>query len=85
MIIQVCVGSSCYLRGSEALVTLFQEAIEAHGLSDEIILTGSFCAGRCNRTGVTVQVDEDVFCGITPELFPSFFEEKVLSRLKKEV
>ena len=28
MIIQICVGSSCHLKGSQRIVELFQEMIE---------------------------------------------------------
>ena len=85
MIVQVCVGSSCYLRGSEQIVELFQKAIEEHGLENEIILTGCFCAGKCNRTGVTVQVDDDIFCSVTAETFREFFEKNILSRIHQGV
>ena len=52
MIIQICIGSSCHLKGSERLVELFQDAIKDSGYYDEITLAGSFCTGRCNREGV---------------------------------
>ena len=81
MIVQVCVGSSCHLKGSEEIVELFQKAVEAHHLEQEIILVGSFCIGKCNRIGVTVQVDDDVYTGITRETFQDFFKEKVLEKL----
>ena len=81
MIVQVCVGSSCHLKGSEEIVELFQKAVEAHQLEQEITLVGSFCIGKCNRIGVTVQVDDDVYTGITRETFQEFFKEKVLEKL----
>ncbi|MGN0589290.1 MAG: (2Fe-2S) ferredoxin domain-containing protein [Ruminiclostridium sp.] len=79
MIIQVCVGSSCHLKGSAEIVELFQNAISEHRLDREITLAGSFCIGKCNRIGVTVQVDDDIYTGITRENFKEFFNEKVLS------
>ncbi len=82
MIIQICVGSSCHIKGSEELVDLFQDAIAKNGLEGEITLAGSFCTGRCNREGVTVAVDDDVFTGVTPEKFEAFFEENILKRIK---
>ncbi len=82
MIIQICVGSSCHIKGSEELVDLFQNAIAKNGLEGEITLAGSFCTGRCNREGVTVAVDDDVFTGVTPEKFEAFFEENILKRIK---
>lgn len=84
MIIQICVGSSCHLKGSEALVGLFQTAIAENKLDGDITLAGSFCTGKCNREGVTITVDDAVYTGITPENFNTFFNDKVLAELKKE-
>ena len=84
MIIQICVGSSCHLKGSEKLVELFQKAIEERKLDNDITLAGSFCTGQCNRVGVTITVNDDVYIGITPETFESFFNDKVMPALVKE-
>lgn len=84
MVVQVCVGSSCHLKGSEKIVELLGRAVEEHGLENTITLSGSFCIGKCNRTGVTVQVDDEVCTGITPESFPQFFNEKILSKIKTQ-
>ena len=80
MIIQVCVGSACHLKGSPEIVELIQKAVEENHLKDEITLAGSFCIGKCNRVGVTIQVDDDVHTGITKENFKEFFQEHVLSK-----
>lgn len=84
MIIQICVGSSCHIKGSAEIVELFQNAVAAHGLEDDVTLSGSFCTGRCNRVGVTVQIDDDVYTGVTREDFKDFFAEKVLAPLRNE-
>ena len=81
MIIQICVGSSCHLKGSEEIVALLQEAVKEHQLEDKVTLAGSFCTGQCNRIGVTVQVDDDIYPGVTRESFKEFFSEKVLKKL----
>lgn len=78
VIVQVCVGSACHLKGSQEIVELFEKAIEEHHLEDDIMLCGSFCMGKCNREGVTVQVDDDVYVGITPASFKEFFSDKIL-------
>lgn len=80
MIIQICVGSSCHLKGSPEIIELLQKAVEQNHLEDEITLAGSFCIGRCNRVGVTIQVDDDIHTGITKENFKEFFQENVLSK-----
>ena len=81
MITQICVGSSCHLKGSAAIIELLQKAVEENGIADEVTLTGSFCMGVCNRIGVTVAVDDEVHTGITPEGFKEFFKTCVLDRL----
>ncbi len=82
MVIQVCIGSSCHIKGSHQIVELLKQAIETHSLQDEVTLAGSFCIGQCNRVGVTVQVDDQVYTGITPESFGEFFNNKILALLK---
>lgn len=84
MIIQICVGSSCHLKGSSEIVGLLQKAIADNQLESEITLAGSFCIGKCNRVGVTVQVDDEIHIGVTKENFKEFFKEKVLEVLEKE-
>ncbi len=79
MVIQVCVGSSCHLKGSPEIVELLTEAIRTHHLEDKITLTGSFCIGKCNRVGVTIQVDDEIHVGITRENFKTFFNDNVLA------
>ena len=84
MVIQVCVGSSCHLKGSHDIVMLLQDAIEKHHLENEITLVGSFCIGKCNRVGVTIQVNDDVHVGITKENFKEFFNENILSAVERK-
>ena len=84
MIIQICVGSSCHLKGSPEIVELLQKAIEEYDLAGDVTLVGSFCIGKCNRVGVTVQVDDDIHVGITKDNFKEFFKENVLAKFGKE-
>lgn len=84
MIVRVCIGSSCHLRGSREIVELFQKEIAARALEDDVVLAGSFCLGQCNRTGVTVQIDDDIYSGVTREGFPAFFAEHILAPLEAE-
>ncbi len=82
MIIQICVGSSCHIKGSAEIVEMLQAAVAEHHLENEVTLAGSFCIGKCNRVGVTVQVDEEVYTGVTKEGFKDFFQENVLAKLR---
>ena len=82
MIIQICVGSSCHIKGSAEIVELLQSAVAEHHLEHEVTLAGSFCTGKCNRVGVTVQVDDEVHVGVTKEGFKEFFQTQVLAKLR---
>ena len=80
----VCVGSSCHLKGSQDIVELFEKSVKDHNIEDEVVLSGSFCIGKCNRVGVTVQVDDEIHVGITRENFKEFFTENILKVIENE-
>ena len=82
LVVQVCVGSACHLKGSQDIIEMLQKAVEKHHLEDDVVLTGSFCIGKCNRVGVTVQANDDVHIGVTKENFNEFFREHILSAVE---
>ena len=82
IVVQICVGSSCHLKGSAQIVELMQKAVADNNIESEVTLAGSFCIGKCNRVGVTVQVDDDIHTGITVENFREFFTENILRKVK---
>ena len=82
--VNVCVGSSCHLKGSQDIVELLMQAIKDNNLNGLVELSGTFCIGQCNRVGVTVQVDDEVHVGVTRENFNEFFKKNVLEVAIKE-
>ena len=80
MMITICVGSSCHVKGSDEVVARLEELLNEHQLKDQVELTGTFCIGRCQE-GVCVMVDGE-FCSVSPASTDAFFEEKVLKPLK---
>ncbi len=84
LFVEICVGSSCHLKGAPDIAEMFREKIEKGKLEDDIILTGCFCAGRCNREGVTVKVGETVYTGVTKEGFPAFWDTRVLPAVEAD-
>lgn len=81
MIVRICVGSSCHIKGAPELVELLQKELAERHLENKVTLAGSFCTGKCNRDGVTIQVDDEIYVGITKESFREFFNDKVLKKL----
>lgn len=82
IVVQICLGSSCHLKGSMDLVEMLEKEIKEKNLEDEVVLTGGFCLGKCNREGVTVKVDDDEFVGVTVGGFREFFDKNILERVK---
>ena len=79
MTIQVCVGSSCHLRGSYQIIELMTEALKKNGLQDDVTLSAAFCLGKCT-VGVSIKVDDEIVCGVSPENFQQIFDQHVLKR-----
>ena len=82
--IQICIGSSCHRKGAPEIVRLLQKYIKDNSCEDRIALTGTLCAGRCNRDGVTVTVGDDVYTGVTPEGFDAFWNDKIVPAMKAD-
>ena len=82
--IQICIGSSCHLKGAPEIVRLLQKYIKDNSCEDRIALTGTLSAGRCNRDGVTVTVGDDVYTGVTPEGFDAFWNDKIVPAMKAD-
>lgn len=81
MVITICIGSSCHLKGSREIVQLLEKLISLHKLDNKVELNGSFCMGQCVN-GVCVKVEEELF-SLSPDNTESFFEREVLGRLKE--
>lgn len=64
--VRVCVGTSCFLRGSQDLLTQLIHRLPAEGLEDRVDINATFCSERCNR-GPTVHIGEEVIYGATAD------------------
>ena len=82
MNITVCIGSSCHLKGSRAVVEQLERLILERGMKGEIELRGSFCMGQC-QTGVSVLLD-GTYYSLTPENTERFLIQTVLPKLAEE-
>jgi NADH:ubiquinone oxidoreductase subunit E len=82
--VEVCIGSSCHLKGAPDIVALLEEAVRDNGLEDSIVLSGSFCAAKCNRIGVTVSVNETAYTDITKDNFAEFWKDKIMKAAEND-
>jgi NADH-quinone oxidoreductase subunit G len=66
VLVEVCLGTSCFLRGSEALLRGLVREAEEHGIEKLVDIRGSFCFEQCDR-GPTVTVAGESFQHCTLE------------------
>jgi len=57
--VSVCVGTSCYLRGSQDLLRAIISRLREEGLDEQVDVKATFCFERCDR-GPTVRVGDQV-------------------------
>ncbi len=90
MIVKICVGSSCHLKGSYEVIEAFKALVTKYKAEQQVSLQASFCLGCCAE-GVTVKCLPQEECAETDvitlhkasaENAEQLFTEQVLPLLK---
>ncbi|MBE0068998.1 (2Fe-2S) ferredoxin domain-containing protein [Thermoanaerobacterium thermosaccharolyticum] len=81
MVITVCVGSSCHLKGSYDVINELKKFIKDYNLEDRVELKADFCMGNCLRA-VSAKIDDGKCLSIKPNSVEKFFREYVLGNLQ---
>lgn len=63
-VIEICVGSSCFVKGSNELVLILKKYLEENNLEEKVQLKGAFCMGQCAK-GLGVRVNGKLLEGVT--------------------
>jgi len=58
--IEVCLGSSCFLKGAYTVLDTFAALQRQHGMEHTVRVAGAFCKEHC-RSGVSVAIDETLY------------------------
>jgi NADH:ubiquinone oxidoreductase subunit E len=82
LLITICVGSSCSLRGSDELASELFRLIKKEKLEGLVDIVGAFCMDACSK-GVSVRVGEREFSGIIPRQSEEFFYKEVMGQAEK--
>lgn len=80
MIIDVCVGSSCHLKGSYEVIQKIQDLIKENDLGSKVAVKASFCLGNCSK-GVSMKIDDEPIYNVTPNSIKDIFYEKVMNKV----
>ena len=82
MILKVCVGSACHIKGSYDVIKIITKIIEEEGLEKKVELKACFCLNNCTE-GVSVVIDDEekaysFYKKNTEEKFKEIIKEKIL-------
>lgn len=80
LIVTICVGSSCSIRGSDELASEIQRLIEKEHLEGLVDIVGAFCMDTCSK-GVSVRIGDQAFSGIRPDDAETFFYKEIMGRV----
>ncbi len=83
VVVQVCVGSSCHMKGSYQVIKTFTQLIQVNELEDVVTLKASFCMGRC-LTGISVMVNDTPVDNVGFANADQIFYEHILPLAQKE-
>lgn len=79
LVVEICVGSSCHMKGSYEVIHQFKELIAAHALQDHVVLKASFCMKQCTN-GIAMRIDEKPVTGVSPGNCAGIFRTYVLGK-----
>lgn len=71
--ITICVGSSCFLKGSNKILSTLNEKIKEKNLENKCIVKGACCLGMCGK-GIAVKVNNNPVIAIDESDLNSFIE-----------
>lgn len=77
MIVTICVGSSCHLKGSYEVINELKRLIKEYELGDRVELKADFCMGNCINA-VSAKVNDGKCLSISPQTVERFFKEYIL-------
>lgn len=71
MVIEICVGSSCHIKGAYQVIEKLRAFVDENALENEITLKACFCMGNCGE-GVSIRIDNEKIMWLTPETCDAF-------------
>ncbi len=80
--IAVCVGTSCYLKGSYNLIQALANLAREYEVENKVSIGATFCLEKCAQ-GPNIRINEEVVTGVSMDNLRKIFEEKILSKLQE--
>ncbi len=64
--IVICLGSSCFSRGSKKTVQLIKDYIKINQLEDKVFFHGNHCSDNC-ANGPIIKIDNKEYQNVSPD------------------
>lgn len=80
MIVEVCVGSACHLKGAYNVIKSLEKLIGDNGLKEKVTVKAAFCLGHCTEA-VSVRVDNGEVLSVSEDNVQKFFQENIIGRI----
>ena len=74
--VTICLGSSCFSRGSNRNVEAVQQFVQGASLEDKVALSGCLCTGHC-KEGPIIMINGELIEGVLPEMVPALLSSKL--------
>jgi NADH:ubiquinone oxidoreductase subunit E len=74
IVIEICLGSSCFSRGSGKTLQSIQKYLKDHKLENDVVLKGNHCFGDCSK-GPVIKVGDEVHEQVSNETILDILEE----------
>ncbi|NMC31800.1 MAG: (2Fe-2S) ferredoxin domain-containing protein [Veillonellaceae bacterium] len=77
IVINVCIGSACHIKGSYNVINSLQQLTEEFGLSNVVDTRAAFCLGHCTEA-VSVQINDGEVRSVSGATVRDFFINQVV-------
>ncbi len=81
--VRVCLGTSCYMKGSYKILSELVELVKQGDLDSDIEIVGTFCLENCGKSP-NVMVDDKLISEATVEKIKEVLAECQISRIKNQ-
>lgn len=80
ILVEVCVGSACHLKGAYNVINKLQAIVEEKALKDKVEIRAAFCLGNCTKA-VSVRIDEQEIFSVSEDIVEEFFERNIAAKI----
>lgn len=63
LVVELCLGSSCFARGNSQTLQALEAYLKEEGLADRVELVGHLCLGNCAK-GPNLRIGSETYSGL---------------------